>query len=184
MEQEKIRCFVALDLPREAINHIKEIQRLIKKKNLFIGKFTEPENLHITLKFLGEINKDKIKQVKERLKKINFKGFETQLKEVGTFSSKYNSYVKVIWIKLIGKGLFDLQKQIDKNLKDLFKPEFRFMGHITIARVRKTFDKKMLIEYLKKIKPKKIKFKVDEFFLKKSILSPEGPTYKDIKKYF
>lgn len=183
MNQEKTRCFIALDLPRDVINHIKEIQRLIKKKNLFIGKFTEPENLHITLKFLGEIDKDKIKKVKEKLKKIKFKDFEAQLREVSAFSSKYNSYVKVIWIKLIGKEVFSLQKQIDNELKDLFKPEFRFMSHITVARVRKTFDKKILIEYLKKIKPKKIKFKVNKIFLKKSILSPEGPTYKDIEKY-
>ncbi len=183
MEQEKIRCFVALDIPREAINNIKEIQRLIKKKNLFIGKFTEPENLHLTLKFLGEINNSKIKKVKDRLKKITFKDFEAQLEKAGAFSSRYNSYVKVIWIKLIGKGIFNLQKQIDENLKDLFRPEFRFMSHITLARVKKTFDKKILNEYLKKIKPKKIKFKVDKFFLKKSRLSPEGPIYKDIKKY-
>jgi 2'-5' RNA ligase len=183
MKQEKTRCFIALDLPREIINHIKEIQRLIKKKNLFIGKFTESENLHLTLKFLGEIDKKKIKQIKRILKKIKFKKFETELGETGAFSSRHNSYVKVIWIKIIGKLVFDLQKQIDIELKNLFKPEFRFMSHITIARVRKTFDKKTLIEYLKKIKPKKIKFKIDKFFLKESILSPEGPTYKDIEKY-
>ena len=61
---------------------------------------------------------------------------------------------------------------------------FKIMKQIKNAKVRKTFDKKILIEYLKKIKPKKIKFKIDGFFLKKSILSPEGPTYKDIGKYF
>ena len=66
MKQEKTRCFIALDLPREIINHVKEIQRLIKKKNLFIGKFTESENIHLTLKFLGEIDKKKIKQVKKQ----------------------------------------------------------------------------------------------------------------------
>ncbi len=183
MESEKIRCFIALDLPREIINHIKEIQKLIKKKNLFIGKFTESENLHLTLKFLGEINKTKIKQIKERLNKIRFPIFESELKEIGVFSSKYNNYIKVIWIKLSGKELFNLQKQIDKVLQDLFKPELRFMGHITIARVRKVFDKKILIDYLKKLKTAKIKFDINKFFLKKSELFPEGPIYKDIKKY-
>jgi 2'-5' RNA ligase len=55
MEEEKIRSFIAIELPREAINYIKQLQGLIKKQNLFTGKFTEPENLHLTLKFLGEI---------------------------------------------------------------------------------------------------------------------------------
>ena len=183
MKQGKIRCFIALDLPREAINHIKEIQRLIKKRNLFIGKFTEPENLHLTLKFLGEIDEKMIEKIKEILSKINFKNFEANLGDAGVFSSRYNSYVKVIWIKLNGKEVFGLQKQIDECLKDLFKPEFRFMSHITIARVRKVFDKKILVEYLEKIKTKKIKFEIDKFFLKKSELFPEGPVYEDLEKY-
>ena len=183
MEQEKIRCFISLDLPREAINHIKEIQRLIKKRNLFIGKFTEPENLHLTLKFLREIDEKMIEKIKERLSKINFKNFEANLGEVGVFSSRYSSYIKVIWIKLNGKGVFDLQKQIDECLKDLFEPEFRFMSHITIARVRKVFDKRILVEYLKKIKTKKIRFEIDKFFLKKSELFSEGPVYKDMESY-
>ena len=173
-----VRCFIALDLPREAINYVKDIQKLIGKQNLFTGKFTEPENLHLTLKFLGEISEEQVEEVKERLKKIKFSVFEAELGEVGTFSKKF---IRIIWMKL--KNCGKLQKQVDEALGDLFEPEFRFMGHITIARVKRVGDRKGLIDYVKHMKTKIIKFKVGCFFLKKSELAPEGPVYEDLEEY-
>ncbi len=173
-----MRCFVALDLPREVMNHISEIQENIKKQNLFIGKFTETENLHLTLKFLGGISEEEVEKVKERLRKIKFEEFDVYVGEVGTFSKKF---LKIIWIKL--RGADKLQKQVDEALKDMFDVEARFMGHITIARAKKVGDKKRLIEYLKHIKPKNLKFKVDKFFLKKSELESDGPVYTDLENY-
>ncbi len=175
-----MRVFIALDLSREAINEIKRIQEIIRKRILFIGKFTEPENLHLTLKFLGEIDEKKVGEVKERLREIKFENFEAELADVGVFSKKF---IKIIWIKLNGKKVFELQREIDDKLKDLFEPEQRFMSHITIARVKNVKDRKELIEYLKNMKGKKIKFKVDRFFFKKSELFPEGPIYKVIERY-
>jgi len=173
-----MRVFIALDLPREVINYMKELQKLIEKKNLFIGKFTESENLHLTLKFLSEVDESTIEEVKKRLKGIKFPIFEAELGEVGVFSRKF---IKIIWIKLENCG--KLQKEIDNKLKKMFEPEFRFMSHITLARVKNVGDKRALIDYLKNIKIKKIKFKVESFFLKKSELSSEGPVYEDIEEY-
>ena len=173
-----MRCFIALDLPREVMNQIEEIQNKIKKQNLFTGKFTETENLHLTLKFLGEIKEQQITEVKEKLKKIKSEKFQAELGEIGVFSKKF---LKIIWIKL--KGAEKLQKQTDETLKDLFQPEHRFMSHITIARIEKVSDKNKLIAYLKHIKPKQFKFNIDKFFLKKSTLTPEGPVYEDISEY-
>ncbi len=175
-----VRCFIALDLPREAINCIKDVQKLIEKQNIFTGKFTETENLHLTLKFLGEIDEDKIEEVKKKLREIKFNEFEAELGEVGIFSEKF---IKIVWMKLNGKGVFDLQKQIDCKLEDLFKPEGRFMSHITITRVKNVSDRKKFLEYIKNIKVKKIKFKVEKFFLKKSELLAEGPVYEDLEEY-
>ena len=173
------RRFIALNLPADAINEIKKIQKLIKDKNLFIGKFTELENLHLTLKFLGEITNDEVDEAKEKLNDISFKIFEGQLGEFGVFS---DHFVKIIWIELIG-DVFELQKQIDEKLKNLYKPEKRFMSHITIARVKRADNKKTLIEFLKNIKHKKIKFKIDSFYLMESELKSDGPIYKVIEKY-
>jgi 2'-5' RNA ligase len=58
----------------------------MKKKNFFYGKFTEPENLHLTLKFLGEIQESKVHEIQKKLKEIKFKIFDASLGEIGFFS--------------------------------------------------------------------------------------------------
>ena len=113
-----MRTFIALDLPREFIKEIQGIQKILKNKTLFTGKFTEPENLHLTLKFLGEVDEDKIEEVKKRLKEIRLDGFYIELGEIGVFSK---SFIKIVWVKLNGKGVFNLQKEIDNGLKWMFK---------------------------------------------------------------
>jgi len=178
---ELTRCFIALDLPLEAVNEIENIQNKLKKKVLFTGKFTERTNLHLTLKFLGEISNEKIEEVKKRLSnvKLDFE-INAELGEVGVFNKKF---IRIIWIKLNGKGIFDLQKQIDDQLKCLFPIEERFMSHITIARVTSVGAKSELLEYLKSIKPKNIKFKINSFSFKKSELLENGPIYENLEEY-
>lgn len=174
-----IRCFVALDLPREAINYIEEVQDLLKKKNLFHGKFIDPENLHLTLKFLGEISEEKVEEVKKKLSKIKFDKVRIRFDNVGMFSKKF---MKIVWIRC--RGADKLQAEIDKAMESVgFKVEARFMGHITLARIKGAVDKGKLLDYIKKIKIKKIEFDVDQFFLKKSELRPAGPIYSDLGKY-
>ncbi len=185
-----MRTFIALDLPKEIIKEIQGIQEVLKKQNLFTGKFTESENLHLTLKFLGEVEEDKIEEIKKKLKEIKLDGFYCEIGEVGVFT---RSFIKIIWIKLNGKGIFDLQKKIDEKLVDLFEPEERFMSHLTIARVKHvssivkdqnfSLEKKDLLDYLKSVKPKKSRFFCNKFYLKKSELKPEGPVYEDIERY-
>jgi RNA 2',3'-cyclic 3'-phosphodiesterase len=175
------RCFIALELERDVIDYIEELDLQIKKKNLFTGKLTEPENLHLTLKFLGEIEESKVELVKNKLSEIKMKEFEVSLGEVGVFINKYNS---ILWIRLQGKQIWDLQAEIDKKLEGLkFAKEERFMSHITIARMKKIFSKDEFLDYVKNIKTKKIKFKVKNFVLKKSELKEEGPVYTDLERY-
>jgi len=181
MEKEKIvRCFIAIELPREAMDYIEELNLIIKKKNLFAGKFTEPENLHLTLKFLGEISDSKVEEVRKKLKEIKFRSFEASLGDIGVFINRYNS---LLWIKLNGKLIWELQELIDNHLKNIFSKEERFMSHITIARMKKIQSKTEFLDYIKNIKIKKTMFKVNEFILKKSELKPEGPVYSDIERF-
>ncbi len=175
-----MRAFIALDLPREAINEIKKIQNLLRKKALFNGKYTEPENLHLTLKFLGEISEEKVVEVKKRLSEIKLDEFIAETSEIGVFNK---SVVRIIWIKLNGKSIWKLQGEIDEKLSGLFDKEERFMSHVTIARVKKVYDRKGFLDYLESVKPKKIRFHIDKFFLKKSELLPIEPVYTDLESY-
>lgn len=174
-ELEKIRCFISIDLPRPVMNSIEKIQRQIKDKKLFDGKLTEVENLHLTLKFLGEVDLEMIEKIKARLGEIKFNEFEVKLGGIGVFSKKK---IKIIWIKLNGKGIFELQRQIDEKLQDLFPAETRFMSHVTIARVKRVYNKKGFLEYINKIKLPELEFKVSRFCLNKSELFEAGPLYE------
>ena len=180
MNEKLTRCFIALDLPCNVINEIANVQERIKKKKLFDGNLVENDNLHLTLKFLGEIDSGKIEEVEEKLKDIKFSDFEVRLGEIGVFSEKF---VRIVWIKLDGKGVFELQKKIDEKLKDLFEPEKRFMSHITLARVKRVYDKNGFLEYLNKINVPKMSFNIDKFYLKKSELSETGSIYEDLEIY-
>ena len=169
------RVFISIELPE---NIKKEIQKIQEKLPEFHGKKTEFENLHLTLKFLGEIDDEKIEEVRKRLNKVEFKKLECGIDEIGVFNEKF---IKIVWIHL--NGCEELQKKIDEFLFGLFGKEKRFMSHITIARIKSVKDKKKFLGELKKIKLKEIKFVVDKFRLMESVLMPEGPKYKTIEEY-
>ena len=170
-----MRTFISIDMPEEIAREIKKIQDKLPE---FFGKKTELENLHLTLKFLGEINEQKIEEVKNKLSEIKFNKFKTEIDSIGIFSEKF---VRIVWLHL--KSAENLQKEIDEKLKDLFEKEKRFMSHLTIARVKSLKDKEKFLEELKMIKIPKIKFVVDKFKLKKSVLTSAGPVYETLEEY-
>ncbi len=180
-KDEKIRAFVSIDLPKKLHSEIKKIQR---KLPAFKGKFIEQENIHLTLKFLGEIDKEILIEVKRRLKEIMFKEFETEITKIGIFDNTKSRHFNrkiIVWLHISNCG--ELQKAVDEKLEGIFSRETRFMSHLTIARVKKINDKNKFIGELKKIKLPKLKFKVKEFKLKKSKLFPKGPVYGAIERY-
>jgi RNA 2',3'-cyclic 3'-phosphodiesterase len=177
---EKTRCFIALELPSSIISEILELQETLKKQDLIIGKFTETENIHLTLKFLGSISDGEIEQTKRKLREVKMNKFEASLGETGVFSEEF---VRIVWVTLDGQEVLDLQKKIDTNLANLFSPEDVFMSHITLARVKNVKDKIKLINFANKMKVNKIKGQIKSFALMKSILKPSGAEYEVIERY-
>ena len=178
---EKIRAFIAIDFPSEIVKEIARVQSTLANKK-FTGKITELENLHLTLKFLGEVDEEKLKLVREELGKIKFEKFGARLGGAGTFS--YRGKPRIVWIKVLGKGIFELQKEIDLAMaKCGFAKEERFMSHLTLARIKFVKSPLELKEYVSNLGVKDLKWGVENFKLMKSELKPMGPVYEVVEEY-
>lgn len=177
-ETDKIRAFICVDFPDEIIKEITRVQSVLEKRP-FTGKLTEPENLHLTLKFLGEVDREKLEKAKSKLSKIVFPILSAGLLNAGLFSYKNNP--RIVWIKVT--GIFGLQKSIDETLSELFPKEERFMSHLTIGRIKYVKDKLGFKNYMKNLSVKKLKFPVESFKLKSSELRSNGPVYATLEEY-
>jgi len=176
-----MRLFIAIDIPKDIQNKIRKTQNQIKK--YVIGTFPKPENLHLTLKFLGEVSEDDKDKLIQELKKIKFKSFKLNLKGIGTFPSE--NYIRIIWIGSENNDIAKLAKTIEEPLKKFkFKKDHNYKTHLTIARVKNIPDKTVLIDNLTTLKEKDFgTFTIDSIKLYKSVLQTTGPVYTLIETF-
>lgn len=179
-----MRCFLCIEMKKpEIITEILQFQEEFKSINGRI-KFVETENIHFTLKFLGDVEPPLINEVYSIMKKVPFSAFQINFETVGSFPS---SRPRVIWIG-ISKGrdeLSSITAFLNHNLKSLgFKPEKRkFSPHVTIGRVKYVNDRQSLTNVIEKWKNKLFgEMMATSFQLKKSILTPKGPIYTTLKQ--
>jgi len=173
-----MRCFIAFEIPEEVKKVLIEAQSQLDKD---MAKLSLTKDFHLTLKFLGEIDENKVEEIKKKLSEIKFDSFETSLTDIGVFPGE--DYIRVVWIGLGDpkNAIKELQHEIDEKLQKLgFEKDERFHPHVTLARVKFTEDRESLLKNLKEITFEKKSFKVNEFKLKKSTLTGEGPIYEDL----
>jgi 2'-5' RNA ligase len=187
-----IRAFLALELNEsDTIHQIREFSKRLKKNQSNL-KTVEPENLHITVKFLGNIPEEQAPSIyyiiKEEINEKLFHGrtLEYTLKGVGQFRN-----YSVIWIKLIGdiEFLQNLKDRVEILLYDKLKIQKdkrkEFKPHLTIGRLRKERIDYKTLDALKKIINNNKQYNFGPFYinqlkLKKSDLTPQGPIYSDL----
>ncbi|NQV09284.1 RNA 2',3'-cyclic phosphodiesterase [Candidatus Woesearchaeota archaeon] len=172
-----MRTFIAVEVPEELKKYFVGLQKRLEED----AKIAFSKDFHLTLKFLGEIHEDKVEKVKNVLKEVEFEGFKLKTSEIGVFPNE--DYVRVVWVGLEpGDKIKELQRLVDDKLKD-FPNDHKFHPHITLGRVKFIPDKNKFKETLKSLKIQEKEFEVKDFRLKKSILTPEGPVYEDLKIY-
>lgn len=170
-----MRLFIAIDF-NELKDYFIKLQKLLPKN----AKLSLTRTFHITLKFLGEVQPDKVENMIDALKKIKFEPFSVFLDSIGIFPSE--NYIRVVWAGINPEEkVLELQKNIDEALKPMFKKEKDFKAHITLARVKYPEDKKSFVQQIKNIEVENKKIEVKDFRLIKSTLTPKGPIYEDLK---
>ena len=75
-----MRLFVSIDLPQDTVKYINAVQQEIADQNLFEGRLTQPDTIHITLKFLGDIDEKQIPEIQKALRLITMPSFKICLK--------------------------------------------------------------------------------------------------------
>ncbi len=178
-----IRTFLAIPLPNEVKRALHEVQEVLAREGRRI-KWVAPENLHITLSFLGDVERSKIPAIKEacQLAAAGLHPFKLQPKGTGVFPSPLRP--RVFWAGLSGEVslLRGLHERLKEQLNGLgFSPDDKeFKAHITIARARGAVSKKTIASFLE-FQFEALSFEVERISIFSSTLRLQGPIYKELE---
>lgn len=182
---ETIRSFIAFDINNPSVlAKFNEVQDLLARTGADL-KSVAPHNIHITLRFLGDIEADAIDSIHESMKQVSFSAFECKVQGLGVFPNL--NYARVVWAG-IREGSDEFKKiadQLEPKLRSLgFKADAKgFSPHLTLARVRTGRNKNELARIIQEL--------VDYDFgvvraeclrLRKSVLTPQGPIYSTLRE--
>jgi len=174
-----MRLFIAVEIDEPLREKLVGIQAQLLEPAV---KPVERQNLHVTLKFLGEVSDEQVTAVLEALRNVKMAPFEVEIGGLGTFPPGRHR-INVVWVDCKGP-LAELATRVEEALKPLgFQPDERgFSSHLTIARVKQRPER--LAKAVEELKDTKIgKQLVDRFVLKQSTLTPTGPIYADVEVY-
>jgi 2'-5' RNA ligase len=182
---DQIRAFIAIELSHEIKQVLERAQSQLKSRSRASVKWVEPKSIHLTLKFLGNIETGMVSKVNATLENAvaGIKPFKLGPGGLGVFPNL--GRVRVVWIGLEGETdrLIYLQNRIENELQILgFSAEARgFSPHLTLGRVRDDaapVERQELGKLIGEIKPEIAgMMMVNSIKLIKSQLTPTGPIY-------
>ncbi len=183
-----MRAFIAISLNQELNTEILLLQRRLDRNDLAI-RWVNPTNIHLTLKFLGNINNQELKAILSSLSDAvkSHQGFFLSLSGIGVFPDLYCPRAMWAGIEKGKKECISLQKDIDGSINSVKnKQENRiFYPHLTIGRFI-TKDHKpeigQIIEKEKKFSSKE-SAPINAIMLFESILTPNGAIHKIVEKF-
>lgn len=174
-----IRLFIAIDIPEDIKMWLQGMGSSIPK-----ARAVPDHQLHLTLKFIGDVESSVVLDIEENLSTISFSQFEIRLKGVGTFPPRGTP--RVLWVGVEGNGtLTMLRNRIESSLSDLGIPRSKkkYTPHITLARLNKSpvgpLQNFLAGNSLLETPP----FSVSEFTLYSSQLTPRGAIHTCRRTY-
>lgn len=177
----RIRAFMGFKLPDEIISSINKIRESPEADQLKI-RWVRPENIHLTLKFFGDIIIEDIERIDRAIADAasRYAPISVFAKGIGVFPDMRRP--RVVWTGIGGETdqVINFQKAIDKNLRQIGFPEEkrRFSGHLTLGRVKGKIDLQALSDILNRFKQFETNpFILDRIILFQSELKPSGPEY-------
>ena len=185
---EQIRAFVAIELPEEARRGLASLRRELERKEHGFVKWVDPQGIHLTLKFLGNIPSKRIPEITQALEKVAgaTAPFHLEISGLGAFPN--SKQVRVFWVGIAGEveKLSRFQQSIESALAALgfAKEERPFVPHLTVARVREgasPLERRNFGELVAStIFEDKYPVEVEAVSLMRSQLTPAGAIYTSL----
>ena len=185
MSEERIRSFISVDLDEASIkDRISKVQQDLERTGASL-KIVQPEIMHLTLRFLGEIPQATVQEVTEAMSSTRFAPFEVEFAGVGVFPNIRR--ISVVWIGITRgqEQLADIFQQLEPKLRRIGLPPDNkgFSPHLTIARVKSGLNKEQLAKSVESMGEVEFgKMEVKAVRLKKSTLTPRGPIYTTMQE--
>ncbi len=185
---DRLRLFVAADIPHEIKMAIADAIASLKEGSPG-GRWVKPENLHITLKFIGEFEKEGLERLANEILAVakRFAPFAVCLGGCGAFPSPARA--RVLWIGMTEGGgeAAAIARKLDARLEKVgVKRENRdYRGHLTLARLKNPVDCRALLEELASdvVGLGRLSFRVEGLTLYHSVLGPSGPAYTVLREF-
>jgi 2'-5' RNA ligase len=180
-----MRTFVAIDLPEQLHAALAQAQQAFRKAAPE-ARWTRPEGIHLTLKFLGEVSEAQVKEVVEALGQIgSFEPFSVEVRGFGFFPQVRRP--RVFWVGVEAPpALGELAARVEGEMEKIrFPREQRaFTPHLTLARFEVPRPQPALEAALAQHAPASLgRFEASEFFLFESKLSPQGAQYRKVVRF-
>jgi RNA 2',3'-cyclic 3'-phosphodiesterase len=185
VEQESLRAFLAFEVSPEVRENLMKVEEELKQTRADI-KLVERENLHFTVKFLGEIPESIVEEIDRRIRTLALQRMEVGVRGLGAFPDARRP--RVVWAGVSPQDLAPIssngQRVIDA-LEGMGESDERgFHPHITVARVRSPRNLEALTSVIRERSAKEFgSSTITALKLKSSSLTPSGPTYRDVKEY-
>jgi len=182
---ESIRSFIAFELANDEIQaRLMDVQRQLKETGANL-KLVSPQNIHITMRFLGNIQPQMVDRIHMEIEQISFNSFSVEICKVGAFPTIRNPRVIWVGIQTNVDKLVNISQQLESHLRKLgFSPDSKaFRPHITLARMRTGRNRAELVGSLNELANHMFGvLEINCLKLKKSVLTPNGPIYTTLKE--
>jgi RNA 2',3'-cyclic 3'-phosphodiesterase len=173
-----VRLFVAIALPDPVADEL-----LMMQEGVTGARWSDRENLHLTLRFLGEVDGRDANAVDDALSAIRATKFTLQLKGAGEFGSKMP---RALWAGIApNEALLHLQRKIETALQriGLDAEQRKFVPHVTLAYLKGAPRERVMDFVVRHALYASAPFEVEEFILYSSHLSPNGSSYVAERSY-
>jgi 2'-5' RNA ligase len=177
-----MRCFVAIDMPEAVKERLEELQEALP-----VGRLTDPENLHLTLAFLGDVAQEPLVELNDELSALRLPPFTLALDGLGTFGAKAPT---VLWAGVKpDPQLTQLHDKVQGAVRKagIGMERKRFRPHVTLARFPARLDpvelgrlRHFLELYAAAPLPE---VEVEDIVLYESHLRPDGPLHVPLETY-